>query len=97
MKRVIASLALVASTAIAPAVHAQTTMSDSELAHAVRVSFAHNGITTSHVFVFARGGQVRLIGWVPEISQITKAETVARSVSGVTSVDNWLGPDGGRI
>ena len=100
MKPVIAStLALVISSFVAPAVHAQTdsAMTDQQLAHSVRVSFARSGVSLSHVFVFARSGQVTLVGWVPELTQVSRAEEAARSVSGVTSVDNRLSPDAGRI
>lgn len=98
MKPFIASLALVMASAIAPAAYAQSdASSDSQLAHAVRVSFARNGVSLSHVFVFARGGQVTLVGWVPELQQVSRAERAASTVSGVTAIDNRLSVDGGRI
>jgi osmotically-inducible protein OsmY len=80
------------SGAIAPAVHADTdsTATDRQLAHNVRVSAAHSGVSLSHVFVFARSGEVTLIGWVPERTQVALAERSATSVDGVTSVNNLL-------
>ncbi|HEY4802046.1 MAG TPA: BON domain-containing protein [Paraburkholderia sp.] len=93
MKAIITStLAFLISSAIVPAVQAQTDSggSNPQLAHDVRVSFAHNGVSTSHVFVFARGGKVTLLGWVPEHEQVALAERTAASVPGVTSVDSWL-------
>jgi osmotically-inducible protein OsmY len=93
VKQAIAStLALLIGCAFAPAVHADTdpSMSDSQLAHSVRVSAARNGVSLSHVFVFAHSGQVTLIGWVPERTQVALAERSATSVDGVTSVNNLL-------
>lgn len=93
MKIAIAStLALLISSAISPAVHADTssTATDQQLAHNVRVAFAHSGVGTSHVFVFARSGHVTLIGWVPERQQVALAEQSANAVDGVTSVNNLL-------
>jgi BON domain len=100
VKKVIAStLAVLISGVIAPAVHAQTdsTATDGQLAHSVRVAFAHNGVGMSHVFVFARSGQVTLIGWVPEGDQVALAEQTATTVPGVTSVNNLLSRGGGRL
>jgi osmotically-inducible protein OsmY len=93
VKKAIAStLALLIASTIAPAALADTdsSMSDGQLAHAVRVSAARNGVSLSHVFVFARSGQVTLIGWVPERTQVALAERSATSVDGVTSVNNLL-------
>ena len=93
MKVIITStLAFLISGAIVPAVEAQTdsSASDPQLAHNVRLSFARAGVGTSHVFVFARGGKVTLLGWVPEHDQVALAERTAASVLGVTSVDSWL-------
>lgn len=93
MKAIITStLALLISSAMVPAVQAQTDSgaSDSQLAHDVRVSLARNGVSNSHVFVFARGGTVTLLGFVPEHEQVVLAERTAASVPGVQSVDSWL-------
>ena len=93
MKKAIAStLVLLITGAITPAVHADTdsSMSDGQLAHSVRVSAARNGVSLSHVFVFANSGNVTLIGWVPERTQVALAERSATSVDGVTSVNNLL-------
>jgi osmotically-inducible protein OsmY len=51
----------------------------------------------SHVFVFARSGQVTLIGWVDEGNQVAMAEQTATTVPGVTSVNNQLSLGGGRV
>lgn len=93
MRITIAStLAVLISSAIAPAVHADTdsTATDRQLAHNVRVSAARSGVSLSHVFVFARSGEVTLIGWVPERTQVALAERSANTVDGVTSVNNLL-------
>lgn len=96
MKTTIAStVVLLISSAIASAAHAQAT--DQQLAHSVRVAEARSGVGMSHVFVFARSGQVTLVGWVPEREHVALAERSAMSVPGVTSVDNWLSPDGGSL
>jgi osmotically-inducible protein OsmY len=96
VKTIIASsLVLLISSAIAPTAHAQAT--DQQLAHSVRVAEARSGVGMSHVFVFAHSGQVTLVGWVPEREHVALAERSAMSVPGVTSVDNWLSPDGGSL
>jgi hypothetical protein len=100
VKTAIAStLVLLISSAIAPALHAQndSQATDQQLVHNVRVAAARSGVGMSHVFVFARSGQVTLIGWVPEREHVALAERSAKSVPGVTSVDNWLSPDGGSL
>jgi osmotically-inducible protein OsmY len=93
VKQAIAStLVLLIAGTVAPAVHAETdpSMSDAQLAHSVRVSAARHGVSMSHVFVFAHSGQVTMIGWVPERTQVALAERSATSVDGVTSVNNLL-------
>jgi osmotically-inducible protein OsmY len=93
VKKAIAStLALLITSTIAPAVHADTdsSASDRQLAQSVRVSAARSGVSLSHVFVFAHSGQITLIGWVPERTQVALAERSATSVDGVTSVNNLL-------
>ncbi|MCX5539069.1 BON domain-containing protein [Paraburkholderia sp. CNPSo 3076] len=92
MKAIITStLALLISSTMVPAVQAQDSgANDSQLAHNVRVAFARNGVNTSHVFVFARGGTVTLLGWVDAHEQVALAERSAASVEGVQSVDSWL-------
>lgn len=100
MKTVIAStLALLISSVISPVAHADadSAASDGQLAHSVRVAFAHSGVGMSHVFVFARSGQVTLIGWVPEGDQVALAERTANTVPGVTTVNNLLSRGGGRL
>lgn len=93
MKAVITStLALLLSSAIVPAVHAQTDSraADQQLAGNVRSAAARNGVSLSHVFVFSRSGVITMVGWVPEHDQVALAERSATSVDGVTSVNNWL-------
>jgi osmotically-inducible protein OsmY len=99
VNKVMAStLAVLISSVMAPAVHADdSTATDGQLAHSVRVAFAHRGVGMSHVFVFARSGQVTLIGWVDERTQIAMAGETATTVPGVTSVNNQLSLGGGRI
>ncbi|MCC8395639.1 BON domain-containing protein [Paraburkholderia sp. MMS20-SJTR3] len=100
MKTVVAStLVLLMAGAIAPAAYAQsdTQLTDKQLAHDVRVAEARSGVGMSHVFVFAHSGRVMLIGWVPELEHVSRAERSALSVPGVTSVDNRLSPDGGSL
>ncbi|MCC8402616.1 BON domain-containing protein [Paraburkholderia sp. MMS20-SJTN17] len=100
MKTVLVSaLVLLASAAIAPAVHAQSDSqpTDQQLAHAVRVAEARSGVGMSHVFVLAHSGHITLVGWVPERDHVARAEQSAMSVPGVTSVDNRLSPDGGSL
>ncbi|HTH60748.1 MAG TPA: BON domain-containing protein [Paraburkholderia sp.] len=91
----ISALALAVSCLIVPSAHAQT--SGGDVAHQVRVALAHSGVTLSHVNVIAHGGEVVLVGFVPELPQRALAERVAATVPGVTSVDNWLGADGGVL
>ncbi|TDN57959.1 BON domain-containing protein [Paraburkholderia sp. BL10I2N1] len=96
---IVSTLVLLISSAIAPAVHAQSDsqVTDQQLVHNVRVAAARAGVGMSHVTVFARSGQVSLIGWVQQREHVALAEQSARSVPGVTSVDNWLAPDGGSL
>jgi hyperosmotically inducible periplasmic protein len=64
---------------------------DRALAKAVRRALAKTqGFDTSGVFVRARGGAVTLSGSVRNGEQIQQAESVAKSVKGVTSVTNKL-------
>lgn len=93
VKTVIASaLALLISSTVVPAVHADTgsNATDQQVARDVRVKAARNGVSLSHVFVFSRSGAVTLIGWVPERGQVALAERSATTVDGVTSVNNLL-------
>jgi osmotically-inducible protein OsmY len=82
---------LIAST-ITPAVLADTdsTATDRQIAHSVRVAFARNGVNTSHIFVISRSGVVTLVGWVDAHEQVALAERSAASVEGVASVNNQL-------
>jgi hyperosmotically inducible protein len=64
---------------------------DRALARAVRRALSKaQGFDVSNVFVRARSGAVTLSGTVYSGDQITQAETVARTVSGVNSVSNKL-------
>ncbi|MGF6899726.1 BON domain-containing protein [Paraburkholderia sp. GAS348] len=57
----------------------------------VRTALAKaGGIDVANLTVRARSGAVSLVGTVPDASQIDQAATVAKSVAGVTSVDNHL-------
>ena len=93
MKAAITStLALLISGAIVPAVHANSdpSTSDRQIEHNVRAVAARTGVSLSHVFVFSRSGAVTLIGWVPARDQVALAEQGAKTVDGVTSVNNLL-------
>ncbi|QGZ66703.1 BON domain-containing protein [Paraburkholderia acidisoli] len=75
----------------APAASGKATKADRALGRAVRKALAKtNGFDVSGVFVRARGGAVTLSGSVRSGDQIQKAEDVAKSVQGVTSVSNKL-------
>jgi len=86
------TLALLVSSTLAPAVHADTASgaSDRQIEHDVWASAARNGVGLSHVFVFSRSGEVTLVGWVLEQKEVTLAAQSAASVDGVTSVNNLL-------
>lgn len=77
----------------APAASAgkKATKADRALGRAVRRALSKtNGFDVSNVFVRARGGAVTLSGSVRSGDQIHQAEDVAKSVQGVTSVNNKL-------
>jgi hyperosmotically inducible periplasmic protein len=62
------------------------------LAKSVRTAMAKaKGIDMTHVFVYAKGGVVTLSGVVPKSNQVDRAGEIAKSVTGVSSVDNRLG------
>jgi len=64
---------------------------DRALARAVRRALSKaQGFNVSNVYVRARSGAVTLSGSVDTGDQITQAETVAKTVSGVNSVSNKL-------
>ncbi|WP_206952184.1 BON domain-containing protein [Trinickia acidisoli] len=87
MKTAFAStLALAVSCSIMPAAHAES----GDLVRQVYRAAAHDGVGLSHVFVLARGGDITLVGWVPESEQVPLAEKSAMGVQGVTSVNNLL-------
>ena len=56
----------------------------------VRRALAKAGIDVSSVVVKTDAGAVTLIGAVPDNTQISRAESVAKSVAGVTTVANKL-------
>ncbi|MFM0336286.1 BON domain-containing protein [Paraburkholderia fungorum] len=62
-----------------------------KLAKSVRTAMAKaKGIDMTQLFVYAKGGVVTLSGSVPKSDQVARAGDVARSVQGVSSVDNRL-------
>jgi hyperosmotically inducible protein len=64
---------------------------DRALARSVRRALSKApGFNVSNVFVRARSGAVTLSGTVDSGDQITQAETVTKTVSGVNSVSNKL-------
>ena len=63
-----------------------------KLAKNVRSAMAKaKGIDMTQLFVYAKGGVVTLSGSVPKSDQAARAGEIARSVPGVSSVDNRLG------
>jgi hyperosmotically inducible periplasmic protein len=87
------STATFAQTADAPAPTAskKATSSDRALGQSVRRALSKTqGFDVSGVFVRARGGVVTLSGSVKSGDQIAQATDVAKSVQGVTSVNNKL-------
>jgi hyperosmotically inducible periplasmic protein len=64
---------------------------DRALQKKVRAALAKNKeVTVSNITVRARGGDVILQGSVPDQDEVEKAEQVAKSVPGVSSVKNAL-------
>ncbi|MFD1560147.1 BON domain-containing protein [Paraburkholderia silviterrae] len=62
-----------------------------QLARKVRGAMAKaKGIDMTQLFVYAKGGVVTLSGSVPKSDQVNRAGEIARSVPGVSSVDNRL-------
>ncbi len=62
-----------------------------KLAKNVRTAMAKaKGIDMTHLFVYAKGGVVTLSGSVPKSNQVDRAGEIAKSVTGVSSVDNRL-------
>jgi len=80
------------SMAAPPAGHSgKATPADKKLARDVRKAMAKaQGFDVSNVFVKARGGAVTLSGSVPDGGQIQQGGEIAKSVPGVTSVNNKL-------
>jgi len=56
----------------------------------VRTALIKAKIDPVGVTVLSKGGAVTLVGSVPETAQVDRAGSVAKNVSGVTSVDNRL-------
>jgi osmotically-inducible protein OsmY len=62
-----------------------------KLAKNVRTAMAKaKGIDMTQLFVYAKGGAITLSGSVPKSDQVDRAGEIARSVPGVSSVDNRL-------
>ncbi|WP_017772931.1 BON domain-containing protein [Paraburkholderia kururiensis] len=79
------------SSMSAPAAKKATKKADRKLGYTVRKALSKaQGVDVSNITVRSRGGAVTLTGSVPDESQIAKAEEVAKSVPGVTSVTNKL-------
>lgn len=53
-------------------------------------ALSKSGVDTAGVSVIVKGSAITLAGHVPDASQVEKAGTAAKSVSGVTSVKNSL-------
>lgn len=79
------------SAATAKAQKSTTKKTDRKLGNDVRRALSKaQGFDVSNVFVKARGGAVVLTGTVPDGSQISQAEEVAKGVAGVKSVSNKI-------
>jgi osmotically-inducible protein OsmY len=92
------AMATTDSAATAKAEKNATKKTDRKLGNDVRKALSKaQGIDVSNVFVKARNGAVTLTGSVPDGSQISQAEEVAKGVAGVKSVSNkiTLGTQGG--
>ena len=77
--------------AMAPSSKAAVKTADRQMARAVRKVLWHTRqLQTADISVFARSGVVKLVGSVPEASQIDRAGTIAVGVPNVTSVSNLL-------
>jgi osmotically-inducible protein OsmY len=62
-----------------------------KLAKNVRIAMAKaKGIEMTQLFVYAKGDVVTLSGSVPKSDQVDRAGEIAKSVPGVSSVDNRL-------
>jgi osmotically-inducible protein OsmY len=62
-----------------------------KLARNVRTAMARaKGIDMTQLFVYAKSGIVTLSGSVPKSDQVDRAGEIAKSVPGVSSVDNRL-------
>ena len=82
------------TAAPAPA-HAKASKSERaanrKLGYAVRRALGKGqGIDVSNIIVRSRGGDITLVGTVPDQGQIDKAGQIAQGVSGVKSVSNKL-------
>ncbi|SAK82166.1 transport-associated protein [Caballeronia arationis] len=92
------AMATTDSAATAKAEKNATKKTDRKLGNDVRKALSKaQGFDVSNVFVKARNGAVTLTGSVPDGSQISQAEEVAKGVAGVKSVSNkiTLGTQGG--
>jgi osmotically-inducible protein OsmY len=85
------AMATTDSAATAKAEKNATKKTDRKLGNDVRKALAKaQGFDVSNVSVKARSGAVTLTGSVPDGSQISQAEEVAKGVAGVKSVSNKL-------
>jgi osmotically-inducible protein OsmY len=83
---------VVASAAAGSAPDAKTVRAaNRKLARNVRTAMAKaKGIDMTQLFVYAKGGVVTLSGSVPKSDQVDRAGEIAKSVPGVSAVDNRL-------
>jgi osmotically-inducible protein OsmY len=84
--------AAVASAAAGSASNAKSIRAaNRKLAKNVRTAMAKaKGIDMTQLFVYAKAGAITLSGSVPKSDQVDRAGEIARSVPGVSSVDNRL-------
>ncbi|SAK88985.1 transport-associated protein [Caballeronia pedi] len=60
------------------------------LSKKVRQALSKGGVDTAGVNVLVKGSAISLAGHVPDASQVEKAGSIAKGVSGVSSVKNAL-------
>jgi hyperosmotically inducible protein len=84
--------AVMASAAAGSAPSAKSIrVANRKLAKNVRAAMAKaKGIDMTQLFVYAKGGGITLSGSVPKSDQVDRAGEIAKSVPGVSSVDNRL-------
>jgi len=78
------------SSASAPMSKSAARKANRALSRKVVQALQKGGVTTTGINVIAKGGAIVLAGRVVDASQIDRASSLAKGVSGVTSVKNAL-------